>query len=129
MRGMIQRRQRLDSQAGGPLVLFYGGRTPEELPYLDELRALSPDFIDLHLAYSRVNGHARTYVQDALREQREQVARLILKDRCCVYLCGLQGMERGVHDALTDILRSAGADWNALLPQLNADGRYHLEVY
>jgi len=129
MRGMIQRRLRLPRQADGPLVLFYGGRTPRELPYRDELDRLPIDFVDAHYAYSRVPGRPRHYVQDLLRQQSELIARFVLRDRCYVYLCGLQGMERGVHDAFIDILRAAVADWDQLLPQLTSEGRYHVEVY
>lgn len=129
MRGMIQRRERLPRHLGGPMALFYGGRVPAELPYHDDLQALPAGLVDLHLAYSRVPGQPKRYVQDLLREQSELVSRLILRERCYVYLCGLTGMERGVHDALAEILRSAGADWDQLQPQLVSDGRYHVEVY
>ena len=68
MRGMIQRRRRLDAAAGGPLALFYGGRTPDELPYLDELRSLPPAFLEMHLGCSRLAGRPKAHVQDVLRE-------------------------------------------------------------
>ena len=129
MRGMIQRRNRVPRYLGGPMALFYGGRTPAELPYHDELESLPAGLVDLHCAYSRVPGQPKRYVQDLLRDQSELVARLILRERCYVYLCGLTGMERGVHDALADILRAAGADWDQLQPQLVSEGRYHVEVY
>ena len=129
MRGMIQRRQRSVGHRAGALLLFYGGRTPAELPYLDELAALPQELLEAHYACSRLPGQPRRYVQDALRQQAERVARAILRERCHVYLCGLQGMELGVHEALADILRAAGADWEQLSPQLIAEGRLHVEVY
>lgn len=129
MRGMIQRRQRQSATHGGPLTLFYGGRTPAELPYHDELLGLPAGFVDVHCAFSRVPGRPRHYVQDLLRQQAELVARLILRERCYVYLCGLTAMERGVHDALADILRAASVDWDQLRPQLVSEGRFHVEVY
>jgi benzoyl-CoA 2,3-epoxidase subunit A len=129
MRGMIQRRARLPRHLGGPMALFYGGRTPAELPYHDEMQSLPSGLVELHCAYSRAPGQPKRYVQDLLREQSELVARLVLRERCYVYLCGLTAMERGVRDALADILRAAGADWNQLQPQLVSEGRYHVEVY
>jgi benzoyl-CoA 2,3-dioxygenase component A len=129
MRGMIQRRERLARHLGGPMALFYGGRTPADMPYHDALLSLPAGLVDLHCAYSRVPGRPKRYVQDLLRDQAENVSRLILRERCYVYLCGLTGMERGVHDALADILRAAGADWDQLQPQLVSEGRYHVEVY
>jgi benzoyl-CoA 2,3-dioxygenase component A len=129
MRGMIQRRLRVPRESGGPLYLFYGGRTPAELPYRDELQRLPDGFLDVHLALSREPGQPRTYVQDLLRRQSELITQLVLHERCYVYLCGLTGMEHGVHEALSDILREAGADWDQLLPQFLTQGRYHVEVY
>jgi benzoyl-CoA 2,3-dioxygenase component A len=38
-------------------------------------------------------------------------------------------MEQGVDDAFRDACRAHGADWDALLPQLRAQGRYHVETY
>ena len=128
MRGMIQRGQRV-GVSSGRLALFYGGRTPADLPYRDELAALPPGLVATHLAYSRLADAPRCYVQDLLRVHADQVAHSILHDRCYVYVCGLQAMERGVHDALKDILRSAGADWDQLLPRLVAEGRFNVEVY
>jgi benzoyl-CoA 2,3-epoxidase subunit A len=129
MRGMIQRRERLPRHMGGPMALFYGGRTPADLPYHDELQSLPAGLVDPHLAFSRVPAQPRQYVQDLLREHSTLVSRLILRERCYVYLCGLTAMERGVHDALSEILRAAGADWDQLRPQLVSEGRYHVEVY
>jgi benzoyl-CoA 2,3-dioxygenase component A len=129
MRGMIQRRHRLAPSLRGPMTLFYGGRTPAELPYLQELQALPPALVDMHVAYSRVTGKPRQYVQDALRANASLVRNLILHDRCYIYICGLTSMERGVHEALADILRPAGADCSQLVPQLMSEGRFHTEVY
>ena len=46
-----------------------------------------------------------------------------------VYVCGLKGMEEGVAQAFADACRSHGVDWDAVLPRLRAEGRYHLETY
>ena len=41
---------------GGKLMLFFGARTPQELPYFGPLQSLPRDFIDNNLAFSRVAG-------------------------------------------------------------------------
>ncbi len=65
----------------------------------------------------------RVYVQDKLREQAEQVRAWIAAD-AAVYVCGsLEGMARGVEDALTDILGKEAVE------QLIAQGRYRRDVY
>jgi benzoyl-CoA 2,3-dioxygenase component A len=46
-----------------------------------------------------------------------------------IYVCGLRGMEDGVAQAFRDVCRLHGDDWDALLPGLRAQGRYHLETY
>ena len=38
-------------------------------------------------------------------------------------------MEQGVDAAFRDACRAHGADWDALLPELRAQGRYHVETY
>jgi benzoyl-CoA 2,3-dioxygenase component A len=38
-------------------------------------------------------------------------------------------MEAGVIEAFRDLCRNAGADWDALRPQLLASGRFHIETY
>ena len=38
-------------------------------------------------------------------------------------------MEAGRREALRDVSRQHGVDWDALLPALREKGRYHLETY
>jgi benzoyl-CoA 2,3-dioxygenase component A len=41
---------------GGELMLFFGARTPDELPYFGPLLKLPKEFIDINFAFSRVAG-------------------------------------------------------------------------
>ncbi len=131
MRAMTEYRRRLMVQGkpvDGKLMLFFGARRPGELPYFGPLLKLPPSFIDMHLAFSRVDGEAKTYVQDKLREAGPAVAEL-LKGDIYLYVCGLKGMEAGVMDALRDISIAAGIDWTALHARMVAEGRFHVETY
>ncbi len=131
MRAMTEYRRRLLAQGkpvDGKLMLFFGARRPEELPYFGPLLKLPPSFIDMHLAFSRVDGEAKTYVQDKLREAGPAVAELLRGDTY-LYVCGLKGMEAGVMDALRDICITAGMDWLALQARMVAEGRFHVETY
>jgi len=131
MRAMTEHRRRLMT-AGKPvyggLMLFFGARRPEELPYFGPLTKLPASFIDTSLAFSRVPGQPRRYVQDLMRERAADIA-LLLRGDTCLYLCGLKGMETGVMDALADICAGAGLDWPLLHRRLVDEGRFHVETY
>jgi benzoyl-CoA 2,3-dioxygenase component A len=130
MRAMTERRRRRIAQKeGGTLMLFFGARGPAELPYFGPLLKLSKDFIDINFAFSRVEGESKQYVQDRIRARGADVVRLINDANAHIYICGLKGMEQGVDQAFRDAFQSEGADWDALLPELRAQGRYHVETY
>jgi len=131
MRAMTEYRRRLltNSKAvDGKLMLFFGARSPEELPYFGPLRKLPASFIEQHLAFSRVDGAPRVYVQDKLREAYKAVTELLLGDTY-IYICGLKGMEAGVMEALSDMCRAANLDWDSLHATMVAEGRFHVETY
>jgi benzoyl-CoA 2,3-dioxygenase component A len=130
MRAMTERRRRrIALDEGGELMLFFGARSPEELPYFGPLLKLPREFIDINFAFSRVPGQPRQYVQDVIRARGEDVVRHLRDDQCYIYVCGLKGMEQGVTEAFRDVCRRQGLDWDALLPALREQGRYHLETY
>lgn len=131
MRAMTEYRRRLQVQSkavDGQLMLFFGARSPAELPYFGPLRKLPSSFIDQYLAFSRVDGEPRCYVQDKLREASNRVADLLRADTY-IYICGLKGMETGVMEALRDICRAANLDWDVIHPTMVAEGRFHVETY
>jgi benzoyl-CoA 2,3-dioxygenase component A len=130
MRAMTERRRRrIALKEGGALMLFFGARLPDELPYFGPLMKLPKDFIDINFAFSRVPGEPKHYVQDRIRERSADVARLLADDNCHVYICGLKGMEQGVDAAFREACRQHGMDWEAVLPNLRSEGRYHVETY
>lgn len=130
MRAMTERRRRRIAQKeGGELMLFFGARAPEELPYFGPLMKLPKDFIDINLAFSRVGGQPKQYVQDLIRARGGDVVRMLQDENCYVYVCGLRDMERGVTEAFRDLCRAQGLDWDILLPRLRESGRFHLETY
>lgn len=110
-------------------MLFFGARSPAELPYFGPLQKLPREFIDINFAFSRVAGAPRRYVQDCIRERASDVARLLDNNDTYVYVCGLKGMEQGIEQSLRDVCTQHGINWDALLPTLKAAGRYHVETY
>jgi benzoyl-CoA 2,3-dioxygenase component A len=130
MRAMTERRRRrMANREGGELMLFFGARTPGELPYFGPLTKLPAEFIDINFAFSRVPGEPKMYVQDRIREKADKVMKMLLDDNCYIYICGLKGMETGVLEAFRDICRANGQEWEQLRPQLLAKARFHIETY
>lgn len=132
MRAMTEWRRRLRKSGrfeGGKLMLFFGARTPQELPYFGPLQTLPKDFIDINLAFSRQPDQPRRYVQDLMRERTADLAELLKDGHTHIYVCGLKSMEEGVVLALRDVAEQAGLPWDTLGPVLKAEGRLHLETY
>jgi len=132
MRAMTEWRRRLRGSGkfeGGKLMLFFGARTKEELPYFGPLQGLPKDFIDVNLAFSRTPGQPRRYVQDLMRERAADLAPLLADPNACFYVCGLKAMEEGVVLALHDAAKGAGLDWDTVAAALRREGRLHLETY
>lgn len=132
MRAMTEWRRRLRKSGkfeGGKLMLFFGARTKEELPYFGPLQNLPKDFIDINFAFSRTPGAPKRYVQDAMRERAADLALLLQDTNTCFYVCGLKSMEEGVVLALRDVAQQAGLDWESVGAALKKEGRLHLETY
>ncbi|MEM7268226.1 MAG: cytochrome P450 [Pseudomonadota bacterium] len=135
-RGFLQERALLKEQGKtlGPAILFFGCRHPDQdFLYEDELKAwVDAGVADLQVAFSRKE-KAKTYVQDLIREQRDNVWPL-LEAGAHVYVCGDGGrMEPDVRRALARIYseeKDVGADVaDAWVDGLSAEGRYNLDVW
>ncbi len=132
MRAMTEWRRRLRKSGkfeGGKLMLFFGARTKEELPYFGPLQSLPKDFIDINFAFSRTPNQPKKYVQDAMRERAADLAPLLQDLNTFFYVCGLKSMEEGVVLALRDVAQGAGLNWDEIGQRLKKEGRLHLETY
>ena len=132
MRAMTEWRRRLRQSGkfeGGKLLLFFGARTQEELPYFGPLQSLPKDFIDINLVFSRTPDQPKRYVQDAMRERAADIGALLKDADSYFYVCGLKSMEEGVVLALRDAAHQAGLSWDAVGAALKKEGRLHLETY
>lgn len=132
MRAMTEWRRRLRHSGkfeGGKLMLFFGARTKEELPYFGPLQSLPKDFIDINFAFSREVGKTKRYVQDLMRERSPDLAAHMSDSNTYFYVCGLKAMEEGVLLAMRDIAQQAGLSWEGLSAALKREGRLHLETY
>nr|MDP2189800.1 benzoyl-CoA 2,3-epoxidase subunit BoxA [Rhodoferax sp.] len=132
MRAMTEWRRRLRASGqfeGGKLMLFFGARTKEELPYFGPLQNLPKDFIDINFAFSRTPGQPKRYVQDVMRERAADLGPLLGDPNTCVYVCGLKSMEEGVLLALRDVAQQRGLSWDTVGAAFKTEGRLHLETY
>jgi benzoyl-CoA 2,3-dioxygenase component A len=132
-RGFTERRRRLaegGAAAGsGRLHLYFGARTPEELPYFGPLQKVPPAVLAQELVFSRLPDRAKEYVQDRMRARAAELGSLLAKPRTHIYVCGLRGLEAGVDAALEEIGAAHGFDWPSLRVQMREQGRFHVETY
>lgn len=108
-----------------PIHLFFGMRHPDsDFLYAEELAAWQREGRLRLLATACSRGRMPRYVQDTLREEAAEIAKLVCKG-AKIMVCGGRGMAAGVSEALADILAPAG-----LSPALlKAEGRYVEDVY
>jgi benzoyl-CoA 2,3-dioxygenase component A len=106
-RGFTHRRRRMWPNARGKLVLIYGARTPEELPYYQPLQKYSQNELHRELVYSRGLEGEYGYVQDRLRQRGREVRWFLRQPKSYIYICGIRGLDTFVDDALTETPRPA----------------------
>jgi sulfite reductase (NADPH) flavoprotein alpha-component len=108
-----------------PIHLFFGMRHPDsDFFYGEEMPGWQAEGRLTRLVTAISRGSRPHYVQDALRGDAAEVARLI-RDGARVMVCGGRDMAAGVADALAEILAPTG-----LSPALlKAEGRYVEDVY
>jgi benzoyl-CoA 2,3-epoxidase subunit A len=128
-RAFTERRRRAMQNAAGKLVMYFGARTPQELPYFGPLQKVPRSLLESHLVFSRIPGAGKEYVQDRIRTEANSIAALLADRNTHIYICGLKGMEAGVEEALADVCRKHNQDWSAIKPVMRTSGRYHVETY
>jgi len=108
-----------------PIHLFFGMRHPDSDFFYDEEMPGWQDVGRLARLVTAASRETRPrYVQDVLRNDAPEIARLI-RDGARVMVCGGRDMATGVADAMAEILAPAG-----LTPAtLKAEGRYVEDVY
>jgi len=129
MRSFIQRQQRSSIRYSRPMQLFYGGRTPGEMAYYEELLTLPSTLLETHFALSRSGDHPKQYVQDVLLDHADTLAEILKDHNGHLFICGLIAMEQGVMDVLATVATEHGLGWDSLHHLLMRQGRLQIEVY
>lgn len=129
MRAFTMARQRTVGEKPGGMMMFFGARTPDSLPYHGPLKKIPDTLLEQHLCYSRVPDQKKEYVQDRMRAEKDKVAAMMKDPDTHIYICGLKQMEEGVEQAFNDIAADTAQDWNQLRNTMREQGRYHVETY
>jgi len=111
------------------MMLIFGARTAESLPYFGPLKKVPDSLLAKHLVYSREQGQPKRYVQDEIRQRPDLILPFLQGDDCYIYICGLRAMEEGVDEAFAEIASAAGMQWGDIKTQMRNAGRYHVETY
>ena len=136
-RGFLQERAALKAQGEpvGPSLLFFGCRHPQQdFIYADELRDLAARGVTrLYTCFSRISGEKKTYVQDQILEDRDEVWRMI-QGGAVIYVCGdATRMAPDVRKAFAAIHRDkTGADEQGAdrwLHEMTEGNRYLVDVW
>lgn len=138
MMGFLQEREHLLKRKTqiGPAMLFFGCRSRhDDYVYEDELQGhLSSGALStLHVAFSR-EGPQKVYVQDVIREQREEVWKLLQHPESAIYVCGdARVMAPDVKRAFQHVVESCGGRSGAgaanMIAAMVEAGRYLEDVW
>jgi benzoyl-CoA 2,3-dioxygenase component A len=128
-RAFTMRRQRAAQGANGDMIMFFGARTPDSLPYFGPLNKVPEHLLKKHLVFSRLPDAPKEYVQDRMMTEPEAIADLLADPKTHIYICGLRGMEQGVEESFKSIAESTGLQWESTRDMMRDEGRYHVETY
>ena len=129
MRAFTMARQRMVGERPGGMMMFFGARTPDSLPYHGPLQKIPDTLLEQHLCYSRIPDQTKEYVQDRMRAEKDKVAAMLQDATTHIYICGLKEMEEGVEQAFNEIAKVIGQEWPTLRDAMREQGRYHVETY
>lgn len=137
-RGFIQERSFLKSEGKpvGDTILYFGCRHEnEDFLYADELKKYVEDGVltKLYLAFSRDQPEKR-YVTHLLKENREEIWRVIGEQNGHIYVCGdARHMAKDVHNIILDIVQEFGqkstSDAEAYIKKMESQRRYSADVW
>ena len=128
-RAFTERRRRAMPDAPGRLLLFFGARRPEELPYFGPLQKVPEKLLGKYFCYSRVPDQPRVYVQDRIRAEAATVAALLERPQHARLYLRAQGHgERRRRSLRRCLPRRVGRLGGAEAGDARS-GRYHVETY
>lgn len=128
-RAFTMQRQRATPDIQNKMMLFFGARTADSLPYFGPLGKVPEAFLKKSFCLSREPDSPKRYVQDGLIEEQKDLAPLLTQPKTHIYICGLKAMEVGIEEAFATICNSSELDWQEIRTTMRNEGRYHVETY
>lgn len=135
-RGFLQARRVL-KRAGktlGEAHLYYGCRNEADQLYREEMEQFEKEgLVNVYTAFSRKEGTPKTYVQQLMRENSQEIIRL-LDQGGRLYICGdgsrmAPDVEMTLKEAYRDIHNVSDHDAEMWLECLEKEGRYAKDVW
>jgi len=109
--------------------LFLGVANSEGLLYDDEFQAALKAYPDnFRVSYATSREGEKQYIQDKVKENGKEIFDR-MEGGAHLYMCGLKGMLPGVSEAMEEIAKSQGKDWDETLKKWKKAGQWHIEVY
>ena len=119
----------------GEAHLYFGCRNPDhDYLYKNELEtAQQEDLVQLHIAFSRVDGEEKCYVQHLMRDDARKLIPL-LEQGGHLYICGdgskmAPDVEVTLKKAYADISGNSSEQAETWLERIQQEGRYAKDVW
>lgn len=134
-RAFIQRIYRDKKSWNGRVRLFYGVRNAMESAYMnnkndDISQYMSHETFEAFQAFSHTDGSTpKTYVQDHVAANQDEICNMIEEGNFSFYLCGMKAMEQGVDAVFRAHAERNGRDWDEIKARYKAEGRWNIETY
>lgn len=135
-RGFLQARAALKESGVtmGEAHLYFGCRNETDFIYREELEQYERDgVVTLHTAFSRIEGHGKTYVQHLMERNASEIIQMV-NGTGRLYICGdgsnmapdVEAMLRQAYCHAVGVGEKEAIDW---MNQLQAEGRYAKDVW
>ena len=130
-----ERKKNPGYQFRGFAWLFFGIPYTANVLYQEELEAIQaqyPENFRLTYAISREQKNqdgGKMYIQDRIKENADELWKLIQKPSTHTYICGLKGMEGGIDEGMSAAASKFGVSWPDYQKQLKKEHRWHVETY
>jgi sulfite reductase alpha subunit-like flavoprotein len=112
MMGFLQAREKAkaDGMALGPCLVFFGCRTECDFLHKEQMRAWEKSGVisSLQVAFSRMPGKPKEYVQHRICKIQDKVWSMLKDDKCHYYVCGDSNMAEDVYEELFRTAQEAG---------------------
>ncbi|MCK6073792.1 bifunctional cytochrome P450/NADPH--P450 reductase [Paenibacillus silvae] len=136
-RGFLQARYVMKQQGQkiGEAHLYFGCRNPEhDYLYKNELEAAEQEgLVQLHTAFSRIDGQEKCYVQHRMKQDAQLLIPL-LESGAHLYICGdgshmAPDVEATLKQAYADVRGKTSEEAQVWFEQLEEQGRYAKDVW